>query len=326
MKRRSWFGSALAVLAPACAEAVQQPEVLREERTLMGTRVRLLVPGRATELRPALHAAWSEMARLERQLSRYREDSLLSQLARQAGGAPLVVPPLLADLLRQAKTIAQQSGGALDPTVGAYRDWQFGTPGTQQVPAAERLAAQRRLVDWRGIEVDGNAVRLARAGMRLDLGALAKLPILDAGLQQLRRHGVSDALIDGGGDLAAIGQVQGRPWKVGVRDPLQPERLLAQFALRDAWLASSGDYERCFERDGRRYHHILDPRSGQPSQGVHGVSLIAKDWRALNGLGTALMVAGPSSMPSLLGADPQALLVGDGGQRWTSRGWDSATA
>lgn len=321
MKRRSLFGGALAVLAPACAEAARQPEVLREERALMGTRVRLLVPGRRAELRPALDAAWSEMARLERQLSRYREDSLLGQLAQRAGGAPLTVTPLLAGLLVQAKELAERSGGALDPTVGAYRDWTFGEASAAAVPSAERLAAQRRLVDWRGIEIDGRRVRLARAGMRLDLGALAKLPILDAGLQQLRRHGVQDALIDGGGDLVGIGQLFDRPWQVGIRDPLRPQQMLAQFALRDGWLASSGDYERCFERDGRRYHHILDPRSGLPSQGVHGVSLVARDWRAVNGLGTALMVAGPSALPTLLREGAQALMVGAGGQRWQSAGW-----
>lgn len=307
MKRRSLLCGLL--LAPCTRAAVQQPEVLREERALMGTRVRLMAPGTAADLAPAFQAAWAEMHRLERLYSRFRPDSLVSELARKAGGAPIRVPPLMVELLGQARALSERSHGALDVTVGAYRDWRFDPEADPAVPSAERLAYQRRWVNWREVEVDGGQVRLARSGMRLDLGALAKLPILAAGLQQLRDHGLADALIDGGGDIAAIGQLQGRPWQVGVRDPRAPDQLLAQLPVRDAWVVSSGDYERCFVRNGHRYHHILDPRTGQPSQGLHGVSLVGKDWRALNGLGTALMVSGADSLARLAPAGVQALLA-----------------
>lgn len=310
MRRRLLLAGVL--LTPCARAALAQGEVLREDRDLMGTRVRLMAPGRPADLRPAFDAAWHTMQRLERTYSRFRTDSLVNQLANAAGGPPRVVPNLLVELLAQARHLAQRSQGALDVTVGAYRDWQFSGPGTPTLPSAERLAAQRRLVNWREVEVDGHQVRLARAGMRLDLGALAKLPILEAGLDQLRRHGVRDALVDGGGDVAAMGQLHGRPWQVGVRDPRAPDQLLAQLPIRDAWVVSSGDYERCFVREGRRYHHILDPRSGLPSTGLRGVTLVGADWRQLNGLGTALMVAGAPWVSTLVPPEVKAIVVGPG--------------
>lgn len=323
MKRRLLLTGAL--LAPCTRAAIQAPQVQRQTRALMGTQVRLVVPGPAEDLRPALDAAWAEMSRLERLYSRFRADSLVSRLARQAGAAPLAMPPLMRELLGLGRGLAQRSQGAFDATVGAYRDWHFGPLDGRapEVPDRQKLAAQRALVNWREIEVDGGQVRLARAGMRLDLGALAKLPILEAGLQQLRQHGVRDALIDGGGDILAIGQLHGRPWRVGVRDPREPDSLLAQLTLQDRWLVSSGDYERCFVHEGRRYHHVLDPRSGLPSHGLRGVSLLGRDWRALAGLGTTLMVTGAGAWSALRTQGVEGLWV-DEHQVGRSRGFDDA--
>ncbi|MFO1253595.1 MAG: FAD:protein FMN transferase [Inhella sp.] len=315
------FGAvALSLLAPATQAALRAAEMRREQRVLMGTRVSLLLPGSASELADLaapVAAAWAEMARLEALLSRYRGDNPVAALAAQAGRRPLVVPAELRELLQQGKRLSARSGGAFDVTVGAYSDWRF--DGAQSLPPAERLAVQRRAVDWRAIEIDGAQVLLNRPGMRLDLGGIAKLPILAAGMAVLQRAGVRHALIDGGGDILAIGQNQGHAWQVGLRDPLQPQQLLGSVPLADGgWVVSSGDYERCFEQGGRRYHHILDPRSGWPSVGVHGVSLLGRDVAALNGLGTALMLRGPD--PSLLPAGVEALLVRADGRRWHAGG------
>lgn len=312
------FGAvALSLLAPATQAALRAGEMRREQRVLMGTRVQILAPGPADELAAPLAAAWAEMARLEALLSRYRHDNPVAKLAAQAGRNPLRVPAELLAVLTQARALSARSGGAFDVTVGAYSDWRF--DGPQVLPPAARLASQRRAVDWRAIEIDGEQVLLNRPGMRLDLGGIAKLPILAAGMAVLRRAGLRDALIDGGGDIHASGQNQGRAWQVGLRDPLQPQQLLGSVALADGgWVASSGDYERCFEQGGRRYHHILDPRSGWPSEGVRGVSLLGWDLAALNGLGTALMLRGPQ--PALLPAGVEALLVRADGRRWQAGG------
>lgn len=313
---RRGFASALVVLAPATRAAMAQPEVQRQTRLLMGTQVRLVVPGRASELAPVLAAAWAEMQRLEAMLSRYRSDNPLAELARQAGRRPLGVPVELRELLQQAQGVSARTAGAFDVSVGAYSDWQFGTAQSQALPSARRLAEQRRAVNWRAIEIDGEQVLLNRPGMKLDLGGIAKLPILEAGLQELRRQGVRDALIDGGGDVRAIGQIDGRAWRVGLRDPLAPERLLGVVDLQDGWAASSGDYERGFVRAGRRYHHILDPRTGLPTEGVRGVSLLAQDHRQVNGLGAAWMVAGGAAVAQGLPAGVAAVAVQADGRRW----------
>lgn len=320
LSRRNFgaFGAvALSLLAPATQAALRAGEMRREQRVLMGTRVQILAPGPADELAQPLAAAWAEMARLEALLSRYRQDNPVAALAAQAGRRPQRVPAELLAVLKQARALSARSGGAFDVTVGAYSDWRF--DGPQTLPPAARLAAQRRAVDWRAIEIDGEQVLLNRPGMRLDLGGIAKLPILAAGMAVLKRAGLRDALIDGGGDIHAIGQNQGRAWQVGLRDPLRPAQLLGSVPLADGgWVASSGDYERCFEQGGRRYHHILDPRSGWPSEGVRGVSLLGRDLAALNGLGTALMLRGPDA--GLLPSGVEALLVRADGRRWHAGG------
>ncbi|MDF6571896.1 FAD:protein FMN transferase, partial [Escherichia coli] len=128
--------------------------------------------------------------------------------------------------------------------------------------------------------------------MRLDLGGIAKLPILEAGMRVLRQHGIRDAMINGGGDVVASGKLQGHEWRVGLRDPLAPERLLGVVTLSDGVVASSGDYERYFMHNGQRFHHVLDPETGLPAHGPHGVTLIGRDVDDVNGLGAAIMAAG----------------------------------
>lgn len=168
---------------------------------------------------------------------------------------------------------------------------------------------------------------LARQGMALDLGGIAKLPILEAGMRVLRQQGVSNALINGGGDVLVMGQLQGRPWRVGLRDPRAPERLLGALSVEgQAVVASSGDYERYFFVGGKREHHILDPRTGYPTVGVHGVSLLARDVAQVNGLGAAMMVQGPQGGKALVARQPgvEALVVSGDRGAWYSPGMAAA--
>jgi thiamine biosynthesis lipoprotein len=130
---------------------------------------------------------------------------------------------------------------------------------------------------------------------------------------------VRRALVNGGGDV--LGHSDGAPWKVGVRDPRAPGKLLGAVSLRRGVVASSGDYERAFERDGRRYHHILDPRTGYPAQGARGVTLVAEKPEAVNGLGPAIMVLGLQAGKALVAAaGAEALIVGAKGELWMSPG------
>ena len=313
-----------AALAPAALQAATPAVVERSQRTLMGTQVDMVAQGLdAGALRSAMDRAWSEMERLAALMTRYHPDSTVSALHRAAGRHPVPVAPEVLAVLQAAQAIAAQTHGAFDATVGAL-PWQFGT-AEQHLPSAQDIDAQRRLVGYRGLVIDAKAgtAFLQQRGMALDLGGIAKLPILEAGMRTLRAQGVEHAMLNGGGDVLVAGRLQGRPWRVGLRDPRAPERLLGVLALEgQAIVASSGDYERFFMAQGERQHHILNPATGRPTQGPRGVSLLARDAASVNGLGTALMVMGSAAAPALLQQRPgvQALVVERDHSIWQTPG------
>lgn len=327
--RRRLLG-ALPLLATAAwlRPALADPRVVQQSRVLMGTRVEITVEGRnAASSGAALAAAWAEMARQADLMSRYRADNAVRALQLAAGLQPVVVAPELMQVLKTARQVSEYSNGAFDITVGAFSGWGF-DPAQTVIPSADEIRRQLSLVNYRDVLIDesGSRAYLRRRGMRIDLGGIAKLPILEAGLRVLQSRGLAGAMINGGGDVLVSGQLQGRDWRIGLLDPRaprEPQGLLGLIALSDGVVAASGDYERCFVRDGRRYHHILDPRSGQPSSGVRGVALVARRVADLNGLGTALMVGGPAARTRLLAGRPQvdALIVAsNAAPPWMSAG------
>jgi thiamine biosynthesis lipoprotein len=319
---------ALALPLWACGVVIPpvwaSPGVHQSSRVLMGTRVDLTLQGRdPATLAAAAEAVFAEMTRLADMMSRYRASSALNAINLAAGLQAVPVPPELMQVLRMARQAAQASGGAFDATVGALRDWDF-RPEHPSIPSAQQIAAQLPLVGPQGLQLDERAgtAFLSQRGMRLDLGGIAKLPILQAGLHQLPRFGVVNAMLNGGGDVLVTGQLNGRPWRIGLRDPRQPERLLGTVALNQGWVAASGDYERFVMQQGRRLHHILDPHTGYPTQGPHGVVLISEQLDALNGLGTAIMVAGAQAGRARVARTPglDALIVDADNSLWLSPG------
>lgn len=320
----------LLVTLPWLRPALADPTLRRASRVLMGTRVDLSAqadsPRHAAEVDAALAAAFDEMARQAALMSRYRPGSLVNALHRAAGRQALAVPAEMMAVLRMARNISERSTGNFDITVGAYDGWDF-SAGHQNIPSSLEISSQRPLVDYRQVIIDETQSRvyLSHPGMKIDLGGIAKLPILQAGMACLRQRGVHNAMLNGGGDVLVHGQLQGRDWRVGVRDPRQPERLLGVVALNEGFVASSGDYERCFVRAGRRYHHVLDPRSGQPSRGPGGVALVSRRLEAINGLGAAIMVAGAEAGRRWLAALPSvdAMIAGPGQELWLSGGMEA---
>lgn len=303
------------------ASASASAAVLREHKTLMGTQLTLVAEGenKAT-VRAAMAQAWQEMERLTALMTRYAPTSAVSAINRAAGRNAVDVPPEVMAVLHSAQNLAAQTSGAFDITVGALKAWHFET-GQSTLPATADIEAQRRLVGYHGLTLNtqSGTARLARSGMAIDLGGVAKLPILEAGMQTLQRHGVHNALLNGGGDVLLIGQLRGRPWRVGLRDPRAPEKVLGVLALQgQAIVASSGDYERFFMAQGERQHHILDPATGRPTHGPHGVSLLAQDAASVNGLGAAMMVLGSEKARALLQGRTgvQALVAGRDQSVW----------
>ncbi len=312
----------LALLAAGC-HAPERPQY-REGRPLMGTWVEITVEGAdLAALRPATDAAYREMTRLSDMMNHYDPASVVSAINRTAGVQPVAVPPELMAVLRRAQNVSQRTGGAFDVTVGSLGGWRFRADDPRQ-PEASQIAAQLPNVNWRRLRLDtttGTAF-LERRGARIDLGGIAKLYILDAGMRTLAAHGIGHAMINGGGDVVVRGTTRGRAWRIGIRDPRAPQQLLGTVEATSGFVVSSGDYERYFIRDGRRYHHILDPRTGYPAQGPRHVTLVAEQLDAVNGYGTAIMVLGLAAGQRLVADTPglEGLIVDHDGSLWVSPG------
>jgi len=312
----------LALLAAGC----HAPERLqhRDGRPLMGTWVEIVVEGAdAGDLRRATDAAYREMTRLSDMMNHYDPNSVVSAINRAAGARPVAVPPELMTVLRMAQDVSQRTDGAFDITVGSLTGWRF-RPDDPRRPAPDSIEAQLPNVDWRRLRLDAAAATayLERRGARIDLGGIAKLYILDAGRRTLAAHGIEHAMINGGGDVVVMGTTRGRPWRIGIRHPRAPQQLLGVVEATSGFVVSSGDYERYFVMDGKRYHHILDPRTGYPAQGPRHVTLVAEKLELVNGYGTAIMVLGTVVGKKLIADSPglEGLIVNGGGSLWVSPG------
>lgn len=315
--RAAWL--IVLVLLPA---GPLQAARIQEARPLMGTAVEIVAEGAGeAALRAAIEGAYREMRRLSDMMNHYDPASVVSAVNEAAGLRPVVAPPELMEVLAAARRLSRRSQGAFDITVASLSGWRF-RPEDPRMPDAAEITRRLPLVNWRGLVLDEKArtAYLRRTGMRIDLGGIAKIPILEAGRRSLERAGVPRALVNGGGDVLV--HSDGPPWRVGVRDPRAPDRLLGVVEIARGGVASSGDYERYFEREGRRYHHILDPRTGYPAQGPKGVTLVAPSAGAVNGLGVAIMVLGKEPGRRLLEGVPgvDALIVDRDGSVWMSEG------
>jgi thiamine biosynthesis lipoprotein len=299
-------------------------DIHQASKVVMGTRLDLTLQGSGSiDLASAADAAFAEMARLADMMSRYRNDSVLNAINLAAGLQPVQVPAEMLQILKMAQQVSAASGGAFNATVGSLKDWNF-DPAHPSLASAQQIAAQLPLVDAKGLVLNeklGTAY-LTKRGMRLDLGGIAKLPILQAGMHTLQAQGVKNAMLNGGGDVLVHGELNGRPWRVGLRDPRQPDQLLGVVALNEGFVAASGDYERFFMHEGKRMHHILDPKTGYPTQGPHGLALVSNNLAAINGLGAAIMVAGADAGKQRIAklAQVDAMIVNADNQLWLSSG------
>lgn len=292
------------------------PHQFRAE--LMGTPFGLTLAGDVplAQARAAADAAFTEIARVEARMSEWRPDSEIGRI-NAAAGAPVAVSDETRALLKRALGLAEASGGAFDPSWAALRGiWRFASGDTRpKLPLKADLEAALARVDFRAVRIEGRAVRLAKPGMALGLGGIAKGYAIDRAAAVLRARGVERFIVDGGGDLYVAGRKpDGRPWTIGVRHPRGPG-LLAELPVTDAAVVSSGDYERFFELGGRRYHHIIDLRSGMPADRSVAVTVRAPEATLADALATAIFVLGPEAGLALAGRYPgveAAVLAPDG--------------
>lgn len=214
--------------------------------------------------RRAIEAATAEVRRVEIKYSRYRTDSVISQINASAGNdRPVICDEETKILLNLAGELHRQSDGLFDATSGVLRRvWDF---STAQLPAQQDLEPLLDLVGWQRVERSGDNVRLPVAGMQLDFGGFGKEYASDRAAAVLRKLGVSHGYVNLGGDFCVVGPQPGdQPWLIGVGNPRQDGAIVAKIPVSHGAIATSGDSVKYFEIDGRRYCHILNPKTGMP--------------------------------------------------------------
>jgi thiamine biosynthesis lipoprotein len=282
----------------------------------MGTVARfVVVHEEATRAQEAIDLAMDELRRVERLMTRFDDDSEVGRANRLAATDAVPVGAETALVIQAALGWAEASEGAFDPCIGrAIRLWDIGRRSTPPLEAEVRPLAARafyRALDlsaWRG----RSAVRFTDAGVALDLGGIAKGYGVDRAADAMRRHGVRQAIVSVGGDLYALGGAEdGRPWRVGIRSPDEASRLAGLLEVRDAAVATSGDYLQYFTHRGRRYHHLLDPASAAPRlTPVRSVSVQAPSCLAADAAATTVFGMSPARAERVLRAHaPGARLV-----------------
>jgi thiamine biosynthesis lipoprotein len=298
----------------ACAVFEPGPAVARFQT--MGTQASLTLAGRDSHHLAAAERKFKEaMARLDAELSVYKPDSAISRLNSQAGNQSVEAPADTVRLLGLSKHYGELTDGAFDVTVGPVLQlWGFGRRRSLTVPSEDSLKRQLALVDYRQIRLDGRSVFLPRTGMSVDLGGIGKGYAVDAAWEECRRLGVEDFMIDLGGNVRVSGEAsRGSEWSIALRNPFDKSRTVAKLDLTHGWaVASSGQYERFLEIEGRRYGHIIDPRTGYPALGLAGVTVAASEAVAADALSTSLFVMGPrASVAVLKKTKAQAVFIPD---------------
>ena len=267
-------------------------------------------------------AVESEALRIEAKFSRYRESSVVSEINRNAGRTPVAVDAETEMLVRAALDMAHMTQGRFDPTVGPLRRaWDF---KTSRVPSADEISQLLPLVDAGAVSVRDRTVFLRKPRMEIDLGGVGKEYAVDRAARILEAEGIGSALVNFAGDVRTIGsRGDGHPWKIGVADPRDRGRCrFAVRALGGAGVATSGDYERGFVKDGVRYHHILDARTGWPARGLSSVTTIAATAFRAGRFATAAFLLGAEAGLALLedAAGVEGALMTDTGALLTTTG------
>ncbi len=282
---------------PKAAEPADDREIVYRSHRAMGTQLTITAytaePERAVK---AMEAAFAEFNRLETLLSVWRPKSDVSRINHAAGKEAVEVSPETLEVVERGLELAEKTDGKFDITFGALAGlWKFDHDQDDQIPSDEDIQARVPLVGYERVLVDHDqrTVKLADAGMRMHLGGIGKGYAVDRAVRMLRAAGLEDFMVQAGGDMYCAGKKGDRPWRVGVRDPRKERSEFFAFAeVTDQTFSTSGDYERFFIKDGKRYHHILDPDLGRPARGTRSVTVMADDAMTADVLSTAVFILG----------------------------------
>jgi thiamine biosynthesis lipoprotein len=242
--------------------------------------------------RQAVAAVFEEVARLDRLMSTYIEDSRVSEINREAASRPVAAGPELYRLIERSLDISTLTKGAFDITydsVGQHYDFR-----ELKRPDDDTIAVELPLIDYRLVEMgrDDQSVRFLQEGVRINLGGIAKGYAVERGIEVVQRFGVRNARVTAGGDTRLLGDRRGAPWMVGVQNPRVDNSVAVTIPLDNEAISTSGDYERYFDEGGERYHHIIRPSTGTPAGEVRSVTIIGPDAVITDALSTSVFVMG----------------------------------
>jgi thiamine biosynthesis lipoprotein len=323
----AWIVS-MALATPGCAGGLAPAaHRVEEQRLSMGSLLHLTAwTSDEAATRAVFARVYAEFDRLEGLLSVWRDGSDVQRLNAAAGQGPVPVHEDTRRVLHAARALSEATEGTFDITFGALADvWKFDHDQDGRVPTAAEIDVRRPLVDYRQVHVDDGpgTARIDRPGMRVHLGGIGKGYAVDRAVTLLRAAGLRDFLVQAGGDMYAAGSNGGVAWRLGIQDPRGPGgEPFAFLDLSDATFSTSGDYERFFEKDGARYHHILDPRTGLPARGVRSVTVVTATATAAEGLSKGVFILGPERGLALAERlpDADAVIVTDDNRVLVSSG------
>ena len=324
MKRLSIITLAflLSLLAAGCSGP--KLKTMQKTESIMGTDVTITVVAPSTaEGAAAIDAGMAELRRLDAMLSLYKDQSELTKVNQSAGKKAVAVSPEMIEITEDAIEASKLSEGVFDVTVGPLVVlWQMRLK-EDKIPTDGEIARVRKLVDYRNIVVDRKAstIFLKKPGMIMDFGGM-KGYTADRAADVIRKRGIANAIIAVAGDIWVLGRREdGSPWRIGVQHPREKDKLLAVLDLNDKYISTSGDYERFVIREKKRYHHIIDPRTGKPSKGVISCTLIGKRGALIDPLSKAPFILGPEEgMKIVKKAGAEAIIVDDQGKVYMTEG------
>ncbi len=305
-----------AFVRTACAEW------LGDTRSIMGTEVRVQLWDEDGNGPGAVEAVFAEFNRIDRLMSTYKEDSRISLINREAASHAVPAGKELFDLIVRALDMSVLTHGAFDITfdsVGQFYDFR-----EHKRPDAATIAEEVELIDYRLVETHpkDHSIRFLKDGVRINLGGIAKGYAVERAAGILRDLGIQHAVVSAGGDSRLLGDRRGQPWVVGVRDPRQEGAVAVRIPLESEAISTSGDYERFFIEDGKRYHHIIEPSTGEPASGVHSATIVGPDAVITDALSTSVFVVGVDKGLRLIAALPdyEAIVIDAEGRMFYSDG------
>lgn len=301
------------------------PVVVKRTQMHMGTLVSITAVASTEAIaQAAITAGFAEIKRLEHLLSTWIPTSELSRVNLAAGQRPVGVSRETLELVSRSLEMARLTEGGFSIAVGpAVEAWSV--TELQRIPGVTELDRLRPLVDWTAIQFDMTAgtIFLPKPGMRIDVGGIGKGYAADMAVEVLRTAGAHGGVVALSGDIKSFGDLPGMEgFPVGIRHPRQEGVLVATIDLHNEAISTAGDYERYFERNGIRYHHILDPISLEPARKCQSVTVIAKEGTVADGLDTGIFVLGPELGMALVERlpDVEAIIIDDQGKVMVSSG------